>query len=41
MYWLLLPLEANPQRHLANETRPSNRYLTRLWAMLQRVLIGG
>jgi hypothetical protein len=41
MYWLLLPLEANAQRHLADETGPSNGYLARLWAMLQRVLIGG
>ena len=24
MYWLLLPVEANAQRHLADETKPSS-----------------
>jgi len=40
MYWLLLPVEANAQRHSADETGPSNSYWARLWAGLQRVLSG-
>lgn len=30
MYWLLLPLDANARRHLADETEPSNDFWTRL-----------
>ena len=37
VYRLLLPLEANAQRHLLNEKGPSNLYWSRLWALLQRV----
>ena len=40
MYWLLLPVEANAQRHIADETGPSNNYWARLWAGLRR-LFGG
>src|SRR5215471_8860166 len=40
VYWLLLPVEANAQRHLLNETGPSNTYWSRLWAWLQRVFGG-
>jgi hypothetical protein len=40
MYWLLLPLEANAQRHIRNETGPSNIYWVRLWARLQRLFSG-
>src|SRR5215470_123784 len=38
MYWLLLPLEANAQRHFADETGPSSNYWARLWAALQGLL---
>jgi hypothetical protein len=38
MYWLLLPVEANAQRHFADEIGPSHHYWRRLWANLQRVL---
>lgn len=30
MYWLLLPLDANPGRHLADQTEPSNGFWARL-----------
>ena len=40
MYWLLLPLEANAQRHLADETVPSMGFWAQLWETLQRVLGG-
>jgi len=40
VYWLLLPLEANAQRHFADETGPSHGFWIRLWATLQRVLGG-
>jgi len=38
VYWLLLPVEANAQRHFANETGPSKHYLVRLWASFERLL---
>jgi hypothetical protein len=38
VYWLLLPLEANAQRHFADETVPSAGFWAHLWATLQRVL---
>jgi len=40
MYWLLLPLEANAQRHFADETGPSDGFWVRVWATLQRALTG-
>ena len=40
VYWLLLPVEANAQRHLADETEPSDGFWARLWVTLQRTLSG-
>jgi hypothetical protein len=31
MYWLMLPMEANSQRHIADETGQANNYWVRLW----------
>ena len=38
MYWLLLPIEANAQRHLTDAAGLSGNYWDRLWAGLRRVL---
>ena len=38
MYWLLLPVDANAQRHLGDEPRLSDGLWTRLWPRLQRAL---
>ena len=35
MYWLLLPVDANAQRHLADETGHTNGFWTMFWARLQ------
>jgi hypothetical protein len=40
MYWLLLPMEANTQRHLNDVTGLPGNYWIRLWTSLQRVLSG-
>ena len=40
VYWLLLPPEANAQRHFADETGPSGNYLVRLLASFMRLLFG-
>jgi len=40
MYWLLLPVEANAQRHFADETGQSNHYWVRLWVSVRHVLSG-
>ena len=40
MYRLLLPLEANAQRHLADETEQPSGFWLRLWATLRGMLSG-
>ena len=34
MYWLLLPVDANAQRHLVDARRPQTSFWTRVWAGL-------
>jgi len=38
MYWLLLPVDANAQRHLVDATRPQKGFWARVWAGLVAVL---
>jgi hypothetical protein len=38
MYWLLLPVDANAQRQLADETGQSSGLWAVLWARLQGAL---
>ena len=38
MYWLLLPVDANAQRHLGDEPRLPDSLWTRWWARVQRAL---
>jgi hypothetical protein len=40
MYWLLLPVDANAQRQLVDETGRSSGIWTFLWARLRAVLRG-
>jgi hypothetical protein len=40
VYRLLLPPEANAQRHFTDETGPSSNYLVRLLATFMRLLFG-
>jgi hypothetical protein len=35
MYWLVLPLDANAQRHLVAETGRANDFWVHLWVRLQ------
>jgi hypothetical protein len=42
MYWLLLPLDTNAERHLVHEARPSDsfwsRFLSAAWGKLLHAL---
>lgn len=40
MYRLLLPVEANVKRHLADETRLPSGFWIRAWAALQGCISG-
>jgi hypothetical protein len=40
MYWLLLPVDANAQRHLADEAGHPGGFWTMLWAKLQDAVAG-
>ena len=40
MYWLLLPLEANAERHPADKARLSSGFWIRLWVGLQAWITG-
>ena len=40
MYWLLLPLEANAKRHLADEARLSRGFWIRMRVGLQAWITG-
>ena len=40
MYWLLLPVDANAQRHLADETGHPDGFWTMLWAKLHDAFAG-
>jgi len=40
MYWLLLPVDANAQRQLADERGQSSGFWTTLWARLQDAVAG-
>jgi hypothetical protein len=40
MYWLLLPADANAQRHLTEDTDRPTHFWVRLWAGLQLALGG-
>jgi hypothetical protein len=40
MYWLLLPVDANAQRHLAAQTGQPAGFWTMLWTRLQDAFAG-